>query len=243
MSFTWIFLLFSASLRRDLRAINVIMTGLFLWPLVRSRLLNLYLRRVARRAVIASVLTLLASFVNILILTFLHGRELGWLCLTSCGSDVSKRGLRVTPKLMVEQVVANAGVLFWVTSGSSLRPQYSVAREGLQAPLCVHCNGYNLSPQGGQITTKDMRRIVDRTSVSLTKSPTDMPHGVQDAVAHNESTATIVKASSPPTKLYPDSSSEVGKCYNEDSEEAEDSKHPYSTTSKELSRSVACQDA
>lgn len=67
----------------------MILTGLFLWPLIRSRLQNLYLRKVARRAVITSILTLLASVVNIAVLTVLHGHELGWLCLTSCGVDVS----------------------------------------------------------------------------------------------------------------------------------------------------------
>ncbi|KAI0072501.1 hypothetical protein K474DRAFT_1604995, partial [Panus rudis PR-1116 ss-1] len=83
--------------------INLILTGLFLWPLVRARIQNLYLRKVARRAVLASIFTLIASMVNVLSLTLVHGRELGWICLASCGLDV----------------IANATVLFWVTSGSS----------------------------------------------------------------------------------------------------------------------------
>ncbi|KAJ7472577.1 hypothetical protein FB451DRAFT_1469342 [Mycena latifolia] len=78
--------------------INVLLTFLFLWPLFRNA--NSKLRRVATRTLIASLAALTTSTVNIIILTILHGRELSWLCLGSCGTDV----------------ILNAAALFWVTS-------------------------------------------------------------------------------------------------------------------------------
>ncbi|KAJ7346131.1 hypothetical protein DFH08DRAFT_1008026 [Mycena albidolilacea] len=82
--------------------INVLLTSLFLWPLLRLKNVNPRLRRVATPNLIsASMAALGTSTVNIAILTILHGRELGWLCLGSCGLDV----------------VLNAAALFWVTSG------------------------------------------------------------------------------------------------------------------------------
>ncbi|KAJ7679374.1 hypothetical protein DFH06DRAFT_1166401 [Mycena polygramma] len=68
--------------------INVLLTSLFLWPLMRAKFVNLRLRRVATRTLIASLAALTTSTVNIAVLTILHGRELGWLCLASCASDV-----------------------------------------------------------------------------------------------------------------------------------------------------------
>ncbi|KAJ7876892.1 hypothetical protein B0H14DRAFT_3786489 [Mycena olivaceomarginata] len=92
--------------------INVLLTSLFLWPLLRLKNVNPRLRRVATPNLIsASMAALGTSTVNIAILTILHGRELGWLCLGSCGLDV----------------VLNAAALFWVTSSrltsSSSEPQ------------------------------------------------------------------------------------------------------------------------
>ncbi|KAF7337150.1 hypothetical protein MVEN_02153000 [Mycena venus] len=82
--------------------INALLTSLFLWPLLRVKFANPRLKRVATRTLVASIAALTTSTVNITVLTILHGRELGWLCLGSCGIDV----------------VFNAAALFWVTSGS-----------------------------------------------------------------------------------------------------------------------------
>lgn len=38
----------------------------------------------------ASLAALTTSCINIIVLTLLHGKELGWVCLASCGSDVSE---------------------------------------------------------------------------------------------------------------------------------------------------------
>ncbi|KAJ7253582.1 hypothetical protein C8J57DRAFT_626980 [Mycena rebaudengoi] len=82
--------------------ISILLTGLFVWPLLRSSQPNARLRRVAMRTLVASAVALTTSTVNITLLAILKGRELGWVCLGSCGADV----------------IFNAAALFWVTSGS-----------------------------------------------------------------------------------------------------------------------------
>ncbi|KAJ7289383.1 hypothetical protein C8J57DRAFT_1277544 [Mycena rebaudengoi] len=83
--------------------INILLTGLFLWPLFRSRHSSLRLRRVATRTLVASGAALTTSTVNIAVLTLMKGRQLGWVCLASCEADV----------------ILNAIALFWVTAGIS----------------------------------------------------------------------------------------------------------------------------
>jgi len=80
--------------------INVLLTALFLWPLLRSKLSNNRLRRLAARTFVASAMALTTSTANIALLTVMEGRELGWLCLASCGTDV----------------IFNAAALFWLTA-------------------------------------------------------------------------------------------------------------------------------
>lgn len=86
--------------------INIFLTGMFLWPLFRSRLANPRIRRMALRTLVAAGAALTTSTINIAVLTVMHGQQLGWVCLGSCGTDVTM----------------NALVLFWVTdhvSGSA----------------------------------------------------------------------------------------------------------------------------
>ncbi|KAJ7191309.1 hypothetical protein GGX14DRAFT_528844 [Mycena pura] len=83
--------------------INILLTTLFLWPILRSHHINPQLKRVATKTLIASSVALTTSTINIAVLTILHGRELGWVCLASCGTDV----------------IFNASALFWVTSAHS----------------------------------------------------------------------------------------------------------------------------
>ncbi|KAJ7043681.1 hypothetical protein C8F04DRAFT_1028692 [Mycena alexandri] len=82
--------------------INVFLTALFLWPLLRSNLSTPRLKRVAIRTLLSSAVALTTSTVNIVVLTVLKGHELGWVCLASCGTDV----------------IFNALALFWVTGAS-----------------------------------------------------------------------------------------------------------------------------
>ncbi|KAJ7775763.1 hypothetical protein DFH07DRAFT_799666 [Mycena maculata] len=83
--------------------INILLTGLFLWPVFRSTHSSARLRRVAIRTLVASGVALTTSTVNIAVLAVLDGRELGWVCLTCCGTDV----------------IFNAAAVFWVTSRTS----------------------------------------------------------------------------------------------------------------------------
>ncbi|KAF9078373.1 hypothetical protein BDP27DRAFT_1309489 [Rhodocollybia butyracea] len=83
--------------------INVVLTVLFLWPVLRANLANPRLKSVAIRTLVASAVALTTSTVNILVLSLLHGHERGWVCLGSCGADV----------------IFNALAIFWVTSRGS----------------------------------------------------------------------------------------------------------------------------
>ncbi|KAJ7067526.1 hypothetical protein C8F01DRAFT_668985 [Mycena amicta] len=85
--------------------INILLTALFLYPLFRSQHSSTSLRRVAIRTLLASAVALTTSTVNIAVLTVMHGKQLGWVCLASCGMDV----------------VLNAAALFWVTGGAGTR--------------------------------------------------------------------------------------------------------------------------
>ncbi|CAE6415603.1 unnamed protein product [Rhizoctonia solani] len=68
---------------------NVFLNAMFLWPLLRSKLINPRLRAVARRTLVAAVAALATSIINIAILTAMK-EQLGWVTL-------------------------NAIVIFWVT--------------------------------------------------------------------------------------------------------------------------------
>ncbi|KAJ7759440.1 hypothetical protein DFH07DRAFT_741207 [Mycena maculata] len=83
--------------------INILLTGLFMWPLLRSTHSSVRLRRVATRTLVYVVSDSCASCVNIAVLTVMKGRQLGWVCLASCATDV----------------IFNAAAIFWVTSGTS----------------------------------------------------------------------------------------------------------------------------
>ncbi|KZV70255.1 hypothetical protein PENSPDRAFT_685636 [Peniophora sp. CONT] len=84
--------------------INTFLTGMFLTPIVRAKLINPRIRLVAVRTLIASVIGLTVSAVNMAVLTALHGQELGWLCLACCSMDV----------------VINVLALFWITGNRAM---------------------------------------------------------------------------------------------------------------------------
>jgi len=71
--------------------VNALLTGMFLWPVTRSSFRNARVKRLAVRTLWSALIALTTSCVNILILTLMHGRQLGWVCLGSCGTDVSSR--------------------------------------------------------------------------------------------------------------------------------------------------------
>ncbi|KIK55074.1 hypothetical protein GYMLUDRAFT_248881 [Collybiopsis luxurians FD-317 M1] len=80
--------------------INVFLTSMFLWPILKNGHPNQKVKRVARRAFVASLVGLSTSTVNIGVLFGLKGHELGWICLGSCAVDVT----------------LNSYALYWATS-------------------------------------------------------------------------------------------------------------------------------
>ena len=69
--------------------LSPIIRSLFLHPLYRSSYkLTPRLRRLARRTLVAAAVALITSAVNMVVLTVMHGQQLGWVCLGSCGADV-----------------------------------------------------------------------------------------------------------------------------------------------------------
>ena len=87
---------------------------MFLTPIVRAKLINPRIRLVAVRTLIASVIGLTVSAVNMAVLTALHGQELGWLCLACCSMDV----------------VINVLALFWITDHRAMSNAYSASAAG-----------------------------------------------------------------------------------------------------------------
>ncbi|KAJ7146903.1 hypothetical protein C8R44DRAFT_864618 [Mycena epipterygia] len=90
------------------RFIKILLTVLFVWPLLRIKCISADLKQVSTHTLLASTASLTTSTVNIAILTLLGGRELGWLCLGSCGTDVHTQS---------PCVIFNATAIFWVTRG------------------------------------------------------------------------------------------------------------------------------
>ncbi|KAJ8090016.1 hypothetical protein PM082_018595 [Marasmius tenuissimus] len=86
--------------------ITILLNGLFLWPLFQSSVANPVIRTMAVRTLVASIAALTTSLVNIGVLTLQHGKQLGWVCLGSCGADV----------------ILNALAIFWVTLGGQNNP-------------------------------------------------------------------------------------------------------------------------
>ncbi|CAE7185951.1 unnamed protein product [Rhizoctonia solani] len=123
--------------------INIFLTGLFIWPLARSKLINPRLKSVAVRTLVAASAALTTSTLNIAILTVMDGRQLGWVCLGSCGTDVT----------------VNAIVLFWVTSPTA---STAMTHSGPQ-PTPTHGTSLGPDAQGATIAN---RRISNALVIS-----------------------------------------------------------------------------
>ncbi|KAI0769750.1 hypothetical protein BD413DRAFT_613768 [Trametes elegans] len=118
--------------------INIVLTSLFVWPLFNRKFNAPRIRRVATRTLWAAAVALTTSCVNILVLTLMHGKQLGWVCLASCGTDV----------------VINAAVLCWVTSGGS-------------------------SQGGGSSHSSHDSKMLDENIIDCASASTDSGHGGQ----------------------------------------------------------------
>jgi hypothetical protein len=99
--------------------ITLLLTSLFVWPLLRKRFRNNTIKRLTIRTLISSFIALATSCVNVLVLIMMHGRQRGWICLGSCSADV----------------VVNALALFWVTDSISERSAEGPPRSGATGTL------------------------------------------------------------------------------------------------------------
>ncbi|KAH7320534.1 hypothetical protein B0J17DRAFT_710822 [Rhizoctonia solani] len=135
---------------------NVFLNAMFLWPLLRSRLINLQLRAVARRTLVAAVAALATSITNVAVLTVLK-HELGWVWLGSCATDVT----------------LNALVIFWLTMPTaecSTREPVSC----LVQPLARQQSSSQIKPDTGhiaQISTLPKSTIGTFTPIHKPRSP------------------------------------------------------------------------
>ncbi|KAG9019755.1 hypothetical protein FRB90_009625 [Tulasnella sp. 427] len=73
--------------------ITLCLTLAFVWPLTRGDIISARLRNIASRTLVASIFALITSTINIAVLTSMHGKQLGWVCLASCGTDVTINAL------------------------------------------------------------------------------------------------------------------------------------------------------
>ncbi|KAL5634148.1 hypothetical protein ACGC1H_006095 [Rhizoctonia solani] len=69
--------------------INLFLTGMFVVPLVRARIRSAWLRTVAIRSTIATLIALLTTSVNCAVVYVLGGREAIWICLGGCAVDIA----------------------------------------------------------------------------------------------------------------------------------------------------------
>ncbi|GAA5879099.1 hypothetical protein JCM1840_004526 [Sporobolomyces johnsonii] len=67
--------------------INIYLTTAFVIPICHSKFANA--RRLAAQSMVAAVAALLTSVTNVAVLTAQHGHQLSWVCLGSCGLDVT----------------------------------------------------------------------------------------------------------------------------------------------------------
>ncbi|KAF5343083.1 hypothetical protein D9758_011125 [Tetrapyrgos nigripes] len=134
--------------------INVFLTSLFLWPLLKFKIMNDRIRRVAIRTLVASAISLTTSTVNMAILA-VHHDERGWMCLAWCTSDI----------------IINALAIFWITKNVSPperypgrsdpgRPDRSASRSGVTSGSSANTeDGYGQG-QGDSSSPVPLSRVV-----------------------------------------------------------------------------------
>ncbi|KAJ3767278.1 hypothetical protein FB446DRAFT_821079, partial [Lentinula raphanica] len=102
-------------------SLNIFLTAMFMCPLWILHPISPRLRSVAKRTLYGATISLVSSAVNIMIMLLLSGSELGWVCITSCVSDV----------------VINSFAVFCVSSGSyssdTVRDRFSLPTMDMSA--------------------------------------------------------------------------------------------------------------
>ncbi|CAE6368940.1 unnamed protein product [Rhizoctonia solani] len=160
-------------------SMNVFLNAMFLWPLLRSKLISPRLRVVARRTLVAAAAALATSIINIAILTVMK-HQLGWVCLGSCGTDVT----------------LNAIVIFWVTlpmmetpagshSGRAAAQSSSYAKPTSETP---HTPAIAQSP----IVFTPQPSYASRASFAPVGKPSDVVHQLSPQ-AHDLRHASVLR--------------------------------------------------
>ncbi|KAJ8092592.1 hypothetical protein PM082_006917 [Marasmius tenuissimus] len=75
--------------------ITIFLNTLFLYPLFHTKIHNPRLKAVVVKTVIAYFVALIASTANMVALTVMRGRLLGWVCLGGCAADVIVNALAI----------------------------------------------------------------------------------------------------------------------------------------------------
>ncbi|CAE6364219.1 unnamed protein product [Rhizoctonia solani] len=123
-------------------SINLFLTGMFVIPLARASIRSAWLKTVAIRSTVASLISLVMTAANAVIVYALDGNETIWFCFGACAIDV----------------VVNATVLYWALQG----PEESSDSQGRSvyfSPI-----GEIPSFQPGTIHTVITSRDLPRTS-------------------------------------------------------------------------------
>ncbi|CAE6404396.1 unnamed protein product [Rhizoctonia solani] len=82
-------------------SINLFLTGMFVIPLIRATIRSAWLRIVAFRSTIATLIALITTTVNGVVVYVLGGNETIWICFSGCAADI----------------VIGAVVLYWALQG------------------------------------------------------------------------------------------------------------------------------
>ncbi|KAG8811059.1 hypothetical protein FRC19_004121 [Serendipita sp. 401] len=139
--------------------LNVFFTCMFLYPVYRAPNLSPRLKIVAKRTLIAALVALLTSAINVCVLTILHGKELGAVCLASCGLDT----------------IVNALAIYAVTSPVGLaREEEETIKSELAQNMQLSTTATatsNLSPPSLPTDTKTITREGVETANSSSPSP------------------------------------------------------------------------
>ncbi|CAE6443691.1 unnamed protein product [Rhizoctonia solani] len=69
--------------------LNLFLTGMFVVPLVRAKIRSVWLRTVAIRSIVATLIALLTTSVNCAVSNVLDGSEAIWICLGGCAVDIA----------------------------------------------------------------------------------------------------------------------------------------------------------
>ncbi|CAE6489551.1 unnamed protein product [Rhizoctonia solani] len=84
--------------------INIFLTGMFLWPLFRSRLSNPKIKKMALRTLVAAFAALTTSTINIAVLTIMHGQQLGWTTPPRAVPRIRDQGIKSPGYIAQDQV-------------------------------------------------------------------------------------------------------------------------------------------